>query len=327
MLWAASHRGKLEVVKYLVDRGSNIDACGSHYTPYFVEVSCLCIATHKKRRAVAQFLDDAGAKNNIHMAAFLGQLDSVKKFLARSRRRINLGHKQHVMAGPNEDGLEFIPKSANWATPLCYALRGGDLQTASFLVDSGAVIRGFEREMFIAADEKVDMVRLLLENGADPSFAPTTTPDDSELYELVTSYGVEMSKDELNEELVYLCRGDRGGNPNTVRQMLKDGADVDHQDKKGKTALHRSAKAGFVETAEILLDAGASVYIRDINDETPLFDVARSTIKKTDRQMTMIDLLVKAGADVGAKNRKGQSCYDVAKKSEVKQRLKRPTKK
>ena len=40
MLWEAAHRGKLGVVEYLVERGAAIDACGTHYTPYLVEVSC-----------------------------------------------------------------------------------------------------------------------------------------------------------------------------------------------------------------------------------------------------------------------------------------------
>ena len=53
MLWEAAHRGRLEMVKYLCRRKADIDACGTHYTPYFVEVSCYCIARHKRRHEVA----------------------------------------------------------------------------------------------------------------------------------------------------------------------------------------------------------------------------------------------------------------------------------
>ena len=322
MLWEACHRGKLEMVKFLVDHGSNIDACGSHYTPYFVELSCMCIAVHKKHNAVADFLESAGAKHNIHMAAFLGQLDKVQKYLSRSRKRLNMGHKQHVMAGKNEDGLEFVTRPAPWATPLCYALRGADLETVKFLIGEGATIKGFDKEMFTAADDEVAMVRLLLENGADKKHAPTAPPDGSEMYKLLSSYGIKMSLSELNEEFVYLCRGDRGGNPQEVQEMLKHGANVNHQDSKGKTALHRAAKAGFIETVEILLANDASVFVRDKKGETALFDAARSTIKKTDRQLAAIKLLLKAGADKKAENGKGQSALAVAKKPEVVKLLK-----
>ena len=66
MLWEASHRGRLEMVKYLVRRKADIDACGSHYTPYFVEVSCYCIARFKAHQDVADFLLAKGAKLDIH---------------------------------------------------------------------------------------------------------------------------------------------------------------------------------------------------------------------------------------------------------------------
>lgn len=321
MLWEACHRGKLEMVKFLVDRGANLNACGGHYTPYFVEVSCMCIAKHKKHHAVAKYLESAGAKSNIHMAAFLGELDQVKKFLSRSPKRLNMGHKQHEMAGKNDDGIDVVARPSPWATPLCYALRGADLETAQFLVDKGAMIKGFDEQMFTAADDDFEMVKLLLENGADPEHAPRVSPDGSKFYKLVSSYGVELSKDELNEEFVYLCRGDRGGNPDEVQEMLRHGANVNHQDKKGKTALHRAAKAGFVKTVQVLLKNKASVYIRDNNEETALFDVARSTIKNTDNLLAVIDMLIKAGADVKLKNRMDQSIVSLAKQPEVSKRL------
>ena len=53
LLWEASHKGKLAMVKYLVRRKSDVDACGSHYTPYFVEISCYCISRFKKHHEVA----------------------------------------------------------------------------------------------------------------------------------------------------------------------------------------------------------------------------------------------------------------------------------
>ena len=323
MLWEASHRGKLEMVKFLVEEGSDLKACGTYYTPYFVEISCLCAAKLKKHNAVAQFLESAGAKSNIHMAAFLGELDAVKKFLSRSPKRLNMGHKQHEMAGKNDDGIDVVLKPAPWATPLCYALRGADIETVKFLIDEGATIKGFDDQMFTAADDDVEMIRFLLTNGADTKYAPRPCPDGSEMHKLLASYGVKMSQEELGEEFVYLCRGDRGGNPDEVREMLKHGANVNHQDSKGKTALHRAAKAGFVETATILLKHEASVYIRDKDEETPLFDAVRSTIKKTDAQLEMIDLLIRSGADVDAINRKDQSLLSVAKKPEVKKRLKK----
>ena len=316
MLWGACHRGKLPMVKYHFRRKADINACGTHYTPYFVEISCYCIARHKKHHEVADYLLEKGAVMNIHTAAFLGDCQQVAKFLKRSKRRLNLGHPQYVMCEKKADGLDFELAEADWATPLCYALRGGDVETVEYLIQQGATINGFEKNLFIAADDDYDMIRLLLENGADPAMAPEVHSDEGRLFDLIRSFGGKAAdRQHANEELVYLCRGDRGGNPDEVKRWLSIGADVNFQDHKGKTALHRAAKAGFIETIEILLDSGASVELADAKGETALFDAVRSTIKDREKRTLAIRTLLKAGADVRAENRRGQTPLSVAEAS------------
>lgn len=312
MLWEASHRGKLEMVKYLVRRKADIDACGSHYTPYYVEVSCYCIARYKGRDDVADFLLKKGAKVDIHTAAFLGDVEAVKKFLKRSKKAINAGHVQHGMAKKNDQGIEFVTGAADWATPLCYALRGGNVETVELLISKGAKIKGFEKQLFIAADDAPEMVKLLLENQADPEFAPDVFPDDKELYEIVSKFKKSKLDVTKCDELVYLCRGDRGGNPSEVKLLLKRGYDVNFQDHKGKTALHRAAKAGFVETVEILLRNRASVKLVDKDGETPLFDAVRSTIKNTTNKLETIRILLNANSNPKHENRKHQTPISLA---------------
>ena len=316
LLWEAAHRGKLPMVKYLVRRKSDIDACGTQYTPYFVEISCYCIARYKKHHDVADFLLSKGAKQNIHTAAFLSDCDRILEFLKQDRKQVNAGHPQYTMARNSDGDQEFFLAPAPWATPLCYALRGGSVETVELLLKKRAKIKGFEKPLFIAAKKDYEKLKLLLERGADPSFLPEVFPDEGDVYELVSSYrgkGINVAK--LNEEFVYLCRGDRGGNPDEVKRLLQLGANVNHQDAKGKTALHRAAKAGFVTTAQILIDAGARVDVADQKGETVLFDIARSTIKNVDNLKQCIRLIQQAGGDVSHKNRLGQTAVDVAAKA------------
>ena len=313
MLWEASHRGRLYLVRYLVECGADIDAHGTHYTPYFVEVSCYCIARYKKHDDVADYLIERGAVIDIHTAAFLGDCDGVDSLLKQRPESLNEGHPQHLMGEMAEDGLDWHAAPAPWATPLCYALRGGNMETVAYLIASGARIEGIEEALFNAANKDADKVRLLLENGADPRKMPPVFPNEGELFALVSSYGVPPPDgEEVGARLVYLCRGDRGGNPNEVRRLLRLGADVDHRDAQGKTALHRAAKAAFTVTMGVLLEHGASVNIEDANGETALFDAIRSTIKDADRKAEAIRTLLKAGADPLHANGRRETAMEVA---------------
>ena len=313
MLWEASHRGRLGVVEHLVERGADIDACGTHYTPYFVEVSCYCIARYKGHDDVAEYLEERGAVIDIHTAAFLGDRAGVESFLRQQPELLDEGQPQHVMGDMTEDGLDYHLAPAPWATPLCYALRGGDVGTVAYLIASGVRIEGIEESLFNAANKDMGMVRLLLENGADPQMMPLVFPDEGDLYTLVSSYGVSPPDLEaVSARLVYLCRGDRGGNSDEVRRLLRLGADVDNRDDQGNTALHRAAKAGFTVTMGILLKHGATVDIEDAKGETPLFNAIRSTIKNADRKAEAIRVLMGAGADPLHVNRRGVTATEVA---------------
>lgn len=318
MLWEACHKGRLAVVQYLVEQGANIHACGSHYTPYFVEISCLAIALHKKRMPVAEYLGAKGAFLDIHNAAFLGQIDLVRQLLEESPNRLNLGYPQHIMAPKNEEDIDFTPEDTPWATPLCYALRGRDVATVNYLIEEGAVIHPFSKQLFISADDEPAMVQLLLENGADPALAPRALPDNEELFQVVSAHGVPLpSQEELSAHLVYLCRGDNGGNVDEVLRLLQHGADINYQDKKGKTALHRAAKAGFVHTIQVLLEQAADLERQDLTGETPIFEPIRSTIKDQNKRRHGVALLLEAGADPSHQNDKGDTVLDVLRRSRV----------
>ena len=315
MLWEASHRGRLGVVEHLAERGADIDARGTHYTPYFVEVSPYCIARYKKHDDMAGYLIERGAVIDIHTAAYLGDREGVESILKQCPESLNEGHPQHVMSDMTADGLDFHLAPSPWATPLCYALKGGDVETVACLIESGARIEGIEEALFKAANKHLEKVRLLLENGADPQKLPPVFPDEGDLFTLVSSYGVSPPDIEaISARLVYLCRGDRGGNPDEVSRLLRLGADVDYQDAQGKTALHRASKAGFAVTMEILLKHGASVNIEDANGETPLFDAIRSTIKNADRKAVAIRVLMEAEADPLHANRRGETAREAADK-------------
>ena len=67
------------------------------------------------------------------------------------------------------------------------------------------------------------------------------------------------------------------GNVELVKQLVKNGANVNIQNREGATPLHMAASGGQVEIlpnagaiVEILLKAGADVNIQDTDGDTPL---------------------------------------------------------
>ena len=47
MLWEAAYRGKLEIVKYLVEQGANFNLPGCHLSQHDLEITPYCVARHE----------------------------------------------------------------------------------------------------------------------------------------------------------------------------------------------------------------------------------------------------------------------------------------
>ena len=63
-----------------------------------------------------------------------------------------------------------------------------------------------------------------------------------------------------------------------IRLFARHGADLNSQDKKGRTPLHRATYEGCVEAAEALLAVGADATVLNRNGKTA-FEIARKDAK------------------------------------------------
>ncbi len=320
MLWEAAYRGKLEMVQFLLERGADIDLPGCYHIQHRLEITPYCVARYEGRDLVADYLLQQGATIDIHTAAYLGDYDAVYSHLDNDPRLINKGYLQAVML-PAGQPHSFEHREAAWATPLCYAIRGGVPAIVELLISRGATIEPYSERFldYAVSGNRIEITTLLLENGADPNEAPRILDDGSEMSELLKSYGVPPK--DINAQgdmgwpmLVYVCRGDNREHPDKVLRLLELGADIDVRNYKGKTALHCAAKAGFLSVIDLLIEKGAMIDAPDNNGETALFEAIRSTIKDGEKQRAAIEALLVKGADPNFKNGKGLTPLQVAQR-------------
>jgi ankyrin repeat domain-containing protein 50 len=181
-------------------------------------------------------------------------------------------------------GCNVSAKTASGETPLHIAAFRGNTAVAELLVDNGSNINSLSNSgqspLYTASFSGAEAtVRLLLNKGAN--------------VDARGSYGATP----------LIGAAIRGHTP-IAGILLEHGADIDaSHGYDGKTALHRAAQGGHLDTVRLLLRKGANIEARDDEGNTPL----RLTAAAPDPQMTsadgtggILECLLKQGADMEA---------------------------
>ena len=79
--------------------------------------------------------------------------------------------------------------------------------------------------------------------------------------------------------------------------------------------MHQAARRGYVSVVQALLDHGATIDARDAKKETPLRRAVNC------RQIEIVRLLVRRGADPHLADRRGVTPLDRARTAEMKQAM------
>ncbi|ODN06545.1 putative ankyrin repeat protein [Orchesella cincta] len=94
-----------------------------------------------------------------------------------------------------------------------------------------------------------------------------------------------------------------------LNHLIQLGADWKKLNAKDLTVLHYAALAGNLEAVKFFIKKGCNVNARDVNGDTVLHT---SLSAMNDQQYEIVMELVKNGADLSARNRHFQTCYEYA---------------
>lgn len=271
LLWEATRSGRMTAVKYLVERGADVNLTGCYNSETHVQVTPYCAARYYRRDDIADYLWANGSKLDIFRAAFMGEQPHVARFLAKNPDLLN--------AEDPCDEIYCIP-------PLSFAVAGGHVELTEFLIECGAAVTQYSAQLLYLAARanRRDLVDLLAVHGAAVSTMDSGSlidVNDLDLMRYLLDHGVPVNQIGKNDfpPLIFLARGDKSERPDKLTLLLDYGADVNAIGPHGKTALHYAAAGGHTRVVKLLLDRGADATLKDDDGETAL-DLARLAEKQ-----------------------------------------------
>ena len=300
-LMLASRTGKVDAVRVLLDRGAKVNAQDT-----WGGTSALMWAVAERHSDVAKLLIERGADVN------------TRSYYVPSASGRGFEGTTPVAQKPTQGFEEF---ASGWLTPLMFAARENDLESARLLVKGGADINaqagdGKDALSLALFDGSYDVADFLLDSHANVNqmdaqrFTPLFWAVDRRNMETAPNFPWMETRDPLPLIKKLL---DSGANPNAIinstpRARMREGSPRLVY----ATALMRAALAGDVELARLLLAHGADPHIISKDRETTLMAACGTGfINGYHRQRTpaerleLVKLLIDLGEDVNAADNYG----------------------
>ena len=308
VLHAAIKTGNWNIIKYLVEQGANVNIIDKETkeTPLMSAISWYLMMKQKKpEMARLDLLEDIVkifAENGLDVTNELeencGGRYSLKRLMG-----LKLHYSVEILLGKgaNPNALQIIDPNKTWyedAPPLFHAIyhRMGPkiIQT---LIKMGAKINHINATRFnlltkgssplhlASQTRQLGILRLLLKNGAkiNAKDALYATPLHKALENVNTWYANSFKTKPIKNI---------GPMTKVAIELIKNGAELDCLDEKGKTPLHLASENNCLEVAKLLLEKGAKIDVETKEIETPLSLAICKKLKE------MVKLLIENGADV-----------------------------
>lgn len=250
----AAREGQLELVRFLLARGADVNETDSEgETP-------LLVATVRGHVDLALFLLERGADPNASGAGYTALHWAAGKSESGSTYdlyQVESGEWRALAGIPAKGERRALIKAllAHGANPNAQVTKdpprfGWSMFRGQYMIDG--------TPFYLAAQAgDVEVMRLLVENGADPTVAAAkSTPA------LVVAAGIAQGSGE--------SRVPESSHLEAVKEILELGADINTKNAEGFTALHAATYAGFDTVVQFLADKGIDLNAKTKAGQTAL---------------------------------------------------------
>lgn len=118
---------------------------------------------------------------------------------------------------------------------------------------------------------------------------------DNKVKAILNETGIDALDGDARTSLIHAVAYN---NINLLVWLIDHGANLDHQDRIGYTALHFAGQNKLVEIAQYLLEKGANPNLQDIHGNSPLWTAVFNSMD----EKGVVNLLLRYGANVDIKN-------------------------